>query len=150
MRRSTHSSDDAPCHRGSLPALRFLVRTALVALYPRAHGLPGLEDCDLDAFLRRFARESSGLLWLGVVMASLLFHLSPLFTVLVPLPAFLLPASLRDRHANAMTYAPFYLVRQAIFLLKLPGGLCWGTHPKVRERFALSAYEPDPDGVRVS
>lgn len=130
--------------------VRFLVKTALTALYPRAHGLPGIEDCDLDAFLRRFARESSGLLWLGVVLSALLYHLSPLFTVWVPLPAFWLPASLRDRHANAMTYAPFYLVRQAIFLLKLPGGLCWGTHPNVRKHFALAAYEPDPDTVRVT
>lgn len=130
--------------------MRLLVQSALVALYPRAHGLPGIEDCDVDAFLRKFAREASPLLWLGVVMSALLFQLSPLFTVWVPLPAFLLPASLKDRHANAMTYAPFYLVRQAIFLLKLPGGLCWGTHPNVRKHFALSAYEPDPETTRTA
>lgn len=130
--------------------MRFFVRSALVALYPRAHGLPGIEDCDLDSFLRRFARESASLLWLGVVMSALLFHATPLFTVLVPLPAFLLPRGLKDTHANKITSAPIYLVRQAIFLLKLPGGLCWGTHPEVRKHFALSAYEPDPETVRVS
>jgi hypothetical protein len=130
--------------------VRFFVRNALVALYPRAHGLPGIEDCDLDAFLKKFSKEAASLLWLGVVLSALLFQATPLFTVFVPLPAFLLPSGLRDRHANKITYAPLYLVRQAIFLLKLPGGLCWGTHPEVRKHFALAAYEPDPTNVRVT
>lgn len=130
--------------------MRFFVRTALTALYPRAHGLPGIADCDVDGFLRRFSREASSLLWLGVVMGALLFHATPLFTVWVPLPAFLLPAKLRDTHANKITAAPIYLVRQAIFLLKLPGGLCWGTHPEVRKHFALAAYVEDPTTVRTA
>ncbi len=130
--------------------VRFFVRTALTALYPPAHDLPGLADCDIDGFLRRFSREASPLLWLGVVMGALVFHMTPLFTVFVPLPAFALPSGMRDRHANKITSFPIYLVRQAIFLLKLPGGLCWGTHPKVRERFALAVYEPDPQTVRVT
>ena len=59
-------------------------------------------------------------------------------------------AGLKDKHANKITSAPIYLVRQAIFLLKLPGGLCWGTHPTVRKHFALAAYAPDPETVRVN
>lgn len=126
----------------------FLVRSALVALYPRTEELPGIADTDLDAFLPRFRRESPWLMWIGIVAATLLFHLTPLFTVLVPLPAFALPAGLRDRHADRIAQSPLYLVRQAIFLLKLPGGLCWGAHPAVRARFALPALAPDPGTFR--
>lgn len=128
----------------------FFVRSALVALYPRTADLPGIADTDVDAFLRRFQREAAPLMWVGVLASTLLFHLTPLFTVFVPLPAFWLPAGLLDRHANAISGSSIYIVRQAIFLLKLPGGLCWGAHPSVRARFALPAYGADPGTWRSS
>ncbi|MDQ3037783.1 MAG: hypothetical protein M3Y87_35645 [Myxococcota bacterium] len=119
-------------------------------LYPRTGELPGAEDCDLDAFLVRFRRESPALMWLGVVMGAVIFHLTPLMTVFVPLPAFLLPRSLRDRHAYRITSGGLYLTRQSVFLLKLAAGLCWGAHPSVRERFALAAQPSDPGTWRAS
>jgi len=128
----------------------WLVRSAIVALYPRTEGLPGAEDCDLDAFLRKFRSETTFLMWLGVVMGAVVFHLTPLFTVFVPLPAFLLPRSLRDKHAHRITSGGLYITRQSVFLLKLAAGLCWGGHPSVRARFALPAYEQDPDHWRQS
>lgn len=127
----------------------FFVRSALVALYPRTADLPGIADTDVDGFLRRFRAEATPLVWIGVLASTLLFHLTPLFTVFLPLPAFLLPESLRDRHADRIASSSLYLVRQAVFLLKLPGGLCWGAHPSVRERFALPAYAADPGTWRV-
>jgi hypothetical protein len=64
--------------------------------------------------------------------------------VFVPVPAFLLPAGMRDRHARKIAGTSFYLVRQSIFLLKLAAGLCWGAHPEVRKRFALPPLPDDP------
>ncbi len=121
-----------------------LVRSAIVAMYPRTDALPGAEDCDLDAFLVRFREDTTPLMWLGVVLGAVLFHLSPVVTVFVPLPAFLLPPSLADRHAHKITTTNVYLLRQAVFLVKLAAGLAWGTHPEVRRRFALPPLPPDP------
>ena len=122
----------------------WLVRSAICAIYPRTDDLPGAEDCDLDAYLRRLRAEATPLLWLGIVLGALVFHATPLFTVLLPLPAFLLPRALRDRHASAITGTSFYLVRQSVFLVKLAAGLCWGGHPSVRARLALPPHGADP------
>lgn len=128
----------------------WLVRSAIAMLYPRTEDLPGAEDCDLDAFLRKLRSETTFLMWLGIVAGAVVFHLTPLLTVYLPLPAFLLPRSLRDKHAYRITTTSLYLIRQSIFLLKLAAGLCWGGHPSVRAKLALPAYEPDPDHWRAS
>jgi hypothetical protein len=127
-----------------------LVRAAVCALYPRTGELPGVGDCDLDAFLRRFRREAPLFLRLGVLLGALVFQATPLFTIGVPLPAFLVPRGMRDLHAERIAATRFYLVRQLIFLLKLVGGLCWGAHPEVRKRFALPPLPGDPDRWRVA
>ncbi len=128
----------------------WFVRSAMCALYPRTEGLPGLEDCDITAFLVRFRRETTFLMWLGVLAGAWVFHATPLFTVFVPLPAFFLPRGLRDKHASRIASTSLYLPRQAIFLLKLPAGLCWGGHPSVREKLALPAYAADPGTWRTA
>jgi hypothetical protein len=126
----------------------WLVRSAIVALYPRVERdgrvIPGAVDCGIDAFLVRFKRDCTPLVWLGTVIGAVVFHLTPLLTVIVPLPAFLLPKGLLDRHAARITTSSIYLLRQAVFLLKLPGGLCWGGDPNVRQLFAMKPMPPDP------
>ena len=130
--------------------MRWLVRSAIVQLYPRTDDLPGAEDCDLDDFLERYQRETTILLWLGVVLGAIAYHLSPIVTVFVPLPAFLLSEELADKHAARVSVSKIYLLRQTIFLVKLVAGLAWGGHPKVREKFALPALPPDPGTWRQS
>ena len=49
----------------------WFVQSAMCALYPRTDELPGLEDCDVRAFLVRFRRETTGLMWLGVLLGAL-------------------------------------------------------------------------------
>jgi len=126
----------------------WLIRTAIAGLYPRTD-LPGAEDCGLDAFLAKFREESPFLIWLGLVAGAAVFHLTPLITVGVPLPAFLLPKRLLDRHAQRIAATNVYLLRQAIFLIKMAAGLCWGTDPRVRAMLALPALPPDPGTWRV-
>ena len=128
----------------------WLVRAAIVMLYPRVGDWPGAEDCDLDEFLDRFRRETTALMWIGVVLGALVFQITPIVTVFVPLPASMLSKELGNRHAERVATTNVYLLRQAIFLVKLVAGLAWGGHPRVRERFALPALPPDPGTWRTS
>ena len=128
----------------------FLVRSAMVALYPRTATLPGLEDTNIDAFLVKFRRETTLTFWLGIVLSAWMFQWTPLFTVFVPLPAFLLPKRLRDKHAHKIASSELYLVRQLMLILKMPAGLCWGADPAVRKHFSLSTYDPDPTTWKIS
>jgi hypothetical protein len=129
-------------------AVIWLVASAIAMLYPRTEELPGAEDCDLVPFLRGFCSDAPRPMWIGVVLGAIVFHLAPLFTVYVPLPAFLLPRTLRDRHAQRISTSSLYLVRQSIMLLKLPAGMCWGAHPSVRAKLALPPLPRDPDQWR--
>jgi len=120
----------------------------MVALYPRTEELPGVEDTEPREFLRRYRRESPLLIWLGVVAGTLAFALSPVLTVYWPLPSFLLPEATLDRHAHRVTTSRLYLLRQAVFLVKMAAGMCWAQHPSVRERFAMAPYPADPGTFR--
>ena len=128
----------------------WLLRSAIVMTYPRVPNLPGIEDCGLDVHLAAFKRESPPLIWFGTVAGAILFHLTPLMTVYLPLPAFLLPAKLKDRHASRIMTTRFYLLRQAVFLVKLCAGLCWGADPEVRRRLALPVLPKDPGTWRTT
>ena len=130
--------------------LEWLIRSAMRDMYPRTADFPGLADCGDTEFIVRFRREASYLLWIGVVAGMVLYVASPIFTVLVPLPSFLLPARLRDRHALRITSTRWYFPRQAVFLLKMVAGLCWGAHESVRAKVGLPPYPADPDGYRVA
>ena len=126
-----------------------LIRSCMCDLMPRTEALPGLADTDIDGFLRRMRRESHLIYWLGLVSGAVTYTLTPLLTVGVPLPAFLLPARLRAEHARRVCDAGPYLIRQTVFLLRLSAGMCWGQDPRVRAHFALAPYPPDPGSFRA-
>jgi hypothetical protein len=128
----------------------WLIKFAMCALMPRTEALPGIEDTEIDAFLRRLRGDAEPLYWLGLVMGAVVFAVTPLFTVWVPLPAFFLPRRLLDLHAERLMYERGYLLRQAIFLVRLSAGMCWGADPAVRARLSLGAYAPDPGTFRVA
>lgn len=128
----------------------WLLRSAIVMTYPRTAKLPGAGDCALGEHLARFARESSSIIFLATLAGAVLFQLTPFMTVYLPLPAFLLPAALKARHAERIYATRFYLLRQAVSLVKLCAGLCWGADAEVRRRFALAPLPPDPGTWRVS
>ncbi|MGE0787396.1 MAG: hypothetical protein AB7S26_17115 [Sandaracinaceae bacterium] len=129
--------------------LEWFIRHAMRALYPRTEALPGVEDTDDVAFVRRFREDSTTLMWAGLLLATFVFVSTPLLTVFLPVPSFLLPRRLLDRHASRITTIPIYLIRQAVFLLKLQAGLCWGQHAKVRAKMAMAPYPADPDTWRT-
>jgi hypothetical protein len=122
----------------------WLIQHAMCALYPRTDALPGMEDVDVRGFLRRYRRDSTTLMWLGLLLGTAVFVWTPILTVYLPVPSFLLPRSLLDKHAHGITGTRLYWLRQGVFLLKLAAGLCWGADPAVRARLAMAAYPEDP------
>ena len=128
----------------------WLIKFAMVAMMPRTEKLPGIADCDLDGFLRRLRRDSDFLFWIGLVLGAWIFAMTPLFTVFVPLPAFLLPKGLLTTHCDRLLNTNLYLLRQSVFLVRLSAGMCWGADPAVRAKFAMSPYAADPGTFRQS
>lgn len=128
----------------------WLIKFAMCAMMPRTQAFPGIGDTDLDGFLRRMRRDSDWLYWSGVVLGAVVFALAPIATVGWPLPAFLLPASVLERHAEAMLAHRIYVLRQAAYLVRLSAGMCWGADPAVRARLDLPPYGDDPGTFRTS
>jgi hypothetical protein len=126
----------------------WLLKFAMCTMMPRTETLPGIVDTDLDGFLLRLRKDSNLLYWLGLVLGALVFTLTPLITIGVPLPAFALPRKALDRHTERVLSHPIYLVRQAAFLIRVSAGLCWGADERVRACFALPPYAPDPGTFR--
>src|SRR5689334_1559834 len=119
-------------------------------LMPASGALPGIADTGVTEFLHTVKRESGQMYWLGLVLGAWVYTLTPIMTVFLPLPSFLLPAALRDKHAQRIMTSRLYLVRQAVFLVRLSAGLCWGRDPRVREQLGLSAYAADPGTYRTT
>jgi hypothetical protein len=128
----------------------WLIKFAMSAMMPRTETLPGIADTDLDGFLRRLRRETNLLYWSGVVLGAVVFALAPLITIGVPLPAFALPRKALEAYTERVLTHRIYLVRQAVFLLRVSAGLCWGADENVRACFALPPYPPDPGTFRQS
>ena len=128
----------------------WLIKFAMCTMMPRTASLPGIADTDIDGFLRRLKKETNLLYWTGLVLGAIVFALTPLLTIGVPLPAFALPRRALLRHTERVLGHPIYLVRQAAFLVRVSAGLCWGADEKVRACFALPPYPPDPGTFRQS
>ncbi len=119
-------------------------------MMPRTDDLPGIENTNLDAFLRHMRDAADSRFWLGLVVGALVFMWSPLFTLRLPVPAFFLPRALLEKHAERVFAHPRYLLRQSVLLVRLSAGMCWGSDRAVRACFALAPYEPDPGTFRTS
>jgi hypothetical protein len=127
----------------------WLIKFAMGAMMPRTEALPGIADTDLDGFLRRLCADADPTYWSGLVVGAVVFAASPLVTLALPLPAFLLPRRLLEKHAASLVSHQVYLLRQAVFLVRLSAGLCWGADPAVRARLALAPYPADPGTFRA-
>jgi hypothetical protein len=117
-------------------------------MFPAEGDMPGVADMDAAAYVRKLRAESTFTYWVGVVVGALVFIAAPVITIGWPVPAMLLPAATLDRYADRVAGHPIYLVRQAMLLLKLNGGMLWAAHPTVRAAFGLPAYPPDPGTFR--
>jgi hypothetical protein len=129
--------------------LRLLVQHCLVAMFPPTDDFPGIATMDLPQYVTRFLSDASWLLWLGTVGSSLLFVATPIVTIYVPLPSFLLTRTALDRHAQNAADSNIYLLRNASFLVKMIGGLHWAGTPAIRSTFHMAPYPPDPQNWRT-
>jgi len=130
--------------------MKFLVRSALCAIIPPSDTLPGLIDMDVDGYIERLRQDTALLYWVGIILSALLFTLLPVITVWIPLPTFLLPERLRDRHVSKMMAHPLYPVRQAAYMLRLTAGVCWGADERVRAHFQMAPCPKDPGTWRTA
>lgn len=119
-------------------------------MMPRSAALPGIADTDLDGFLQRMKRDAAPLYWLGLVAGGALFALTPIVTVWLPVPAFFLSKRLLALHTERVLSHRLYVLRQAVYLVRLSAGMCWGADPAVRAKLSLAPYGPDPGTFRTS
>jgi len=122
----------------------WFTRFAIVAIFPPTDALPGVADTGLAAFLRDLHATAPLAMRFGLWLATVLYMITPLFTVWLPVPAFVLRGRLLERHTARLCASRFYAIRQLVYLLKMIGGLCWGEHAEVRKRFGRPPLEPDP------
>lgn len=130
--------------------LTWLLRVAMRDLMPPTGSLPGIENAGLDTYVRQVRQEAEWSTLATLVLGAFVVVVSPILTVYLPLPSVWLPARLRERHIEKICATPFYLPRQAVFLLKMYACFCWGQDPQVRALFALKPYPPDPATFRTT
>ena len=119
-------------------------------IFPSTAALPGLDTFDSKPFIRQLHREAPFTIRATLIVSVLLFHLTPLLTLGIPLPAFLLSAKQVDAHAQRLSMSNIYLLRQIMLMLKTIGGLCWGAMPEVRQKLAMPVYPEDSGRWRQS
>ena len=113
-------------------------------MMPRTGKLPGVGDTEMVSFLRTLRKEAPVLIRVGLVLGSWLLVFAPILTIYLPVPAFFLSRKLREKHVQRASVHRFYLFRQAVMLVKMMAGLCWGRHPDIRARFEMDPLEADP------
>ena len=127
-----------------------LTAWTLAVVFPSTKALSGLDTIDTKPFLRQLNREAPFTIRATLAVSVLLFNLTPLLTLGIPLPAFLLSPARVDLHAQRLSVSSLYLLRQIMLMLKTMGGLCWGAAPEVRQQLTLAAYPADTGHWRQS
>jgi len=122
--------------------------SVLDSVIPSVPGLKGVKDSNLAPFLKQLLKESPFLIRFGLYISALSFVFSPILTVYLPLPSFLLSARLRNLHAERASSHRIYLLRQSMFMLKMIAGMCWGQDSEVRATLGLETLEGDPGTFR--
>ena len=124
--------------------MSWFTRFAIQAIYPSTEALPGVSETDLRPFLKDLKANAPPLMRIGLMAATIVFMITPILTVYLPVPAFFLRGKLLERHASKLLSHRSYVLRQIVYLLKMVGGLCWGEHPEARKRLGRPALPPDP------
>ena len=119
-------------------------------IFPSTAGLPGLDTIDSKPLIRSIIGEAPPTIRLTLWVSVLLFQVTPLLTLGIPLPARWLSADAVDRHAQRLAGSNFYLLRQIMLMLKTIGGLAWGAAPEVRQKLNMPLYAEDNGRWRQS
>ena len=123
----------------------WLTLRALDAVIPGNEKVPGIAASTRGpVVVAELRRDAPFEMRMVLNLAVLIWLVSPLFTVFVPLPAVWLPARLRHAHTDRLTSTSFYLVRQISLVLKQVAGMAWGQDPEVRAAYGMKPYPEDP------
>ncbi|MEE2835178.1 MAG: hypothetical protein VYB65_04065 [Myxococcota bacterium] len=123
----------------------WLTLKALDAVIPGNEKVPGIAASTRGpVVVAELRRDAPFEMRMVLNLAVLIWLVSPLFTVFVPLPAVWLPARLRHAHTDRLTSTSFYLVRQISLVLKQVAGMAWGQDPEVRAAYGMKPYPEDP------
>jgi hypothetical protein len=123
----------------------WLTLKALDAVIPGNEKVPGIAASTRGPIVvAELRRDAPFEMRMVLNLAVLIWLVSPLFTVFVPLPAVWLPARLRHAHTDRLTSTSFYLVRQISLVLKQVAGMAWGQDPEVRAAYGMKPYPEDP------
>lgn len=141
-----HQIDLCRPHQG-FPMLRLTAWT-LGVVFPSTPQLPGLDAIDCQPLLRNLSAQAPFTIRATMHLSVLLFCLTPILTLGIPLPAFLLSKAQVDRHAQKLSMSSIYLLRQIMLMIKTIGGLIWGAAPEVRQKFGMVPYPGDTSGWR--
>lgn len=126
----------------------WFIQYALRTILPGGTGIKGVEETDLAPFLVQFRREAPWLMRFGLWISTWIYLWSPILTVYVPLPLFLLPRAWREKHAFRAATHRWYLMRQTMLMLKMVAGLCWGQDSDVRSQLGVPLLNGDPGTFR--
>lgn len=125
--------------------MEWLTLKALDAVIPGNEKVPGIAASTRGpVVVAELRRDAPFEMRMVLNLAVLIWLVSPLFTVFVPLPAVWLPARLRHAHTDRLTSTSFYLVRQISLVLKQVAGMAWGQDPEVRAAYGMKPYPEDP------
>ncbi len=119
-------------------------------IFPTTAGLPGLDAIDARPLIRQLTAEAPFTIRATLWVSVLLFQVTPLLTLGIPLPARWLSDARVDEHAQRLSVSNVYLLRQIMLMLKTIGGLCWGAAPEVRQKLSMPMYEADSGRWRQS
>lgn len=119
--------------------MRRMARYVMSVTMPAHDGIPGANDTKIDAFLDEFGANAHPIIRLGFYASVFIFIFSPLFTVKLPVPIFILSKAKRDLHIKRYSESPNMIFSQLWMLQKMIVGLCWGMDESVR---AYYNYEP--------
>ena len=130
--------------------VRSLTRYAMELVLPAGGALEGAADTDVESFFDQVAQDVPLMVQAGVVAAAAMIVVSPVLTLGIPVPVFVLPERLRDEHVYRLSTHKIYLVRQLTTVLKMAAGMEWGRDPAVRAKVGAGEMGPDPGTWRES
>jgi hypothetical protein len=117
---------------------------------PPLNGMKGVGATNPKAFIKEIKRDAPANIRWGLTLSCWIYLLTPILTVYLPLPAFLLTKKLREKHTNRFSTHRFYLIRSCALMIKMMAGMCWGRDPEVRKALGCEELPPDPGTWRVS
>lgn len=108
-----------------------------------------ISENEIKEFLNKLQKEATFTLRAVTNLCLLAWVCTPILTIFIPLPAFLLSQKMCEKHTYRLTVSKIYVLRQSMLLLKQIVGLLWGAHNKVRNSLNIKVYDPDPDRFKT-